>query len=434
VPVPTVAVRIDWDADGAFTGGYDDVSSRVLSDSVSWTRGRSADFSAEATGAASFTFRDDDHRFTPDRNWHDNPSFERGTTGWSTAPALPNSPSSAATSITQVTDDAGQGGTKAGEVVCSGSQWSGVVFAIPYAFRQSVTYSVAIWLKKMSGSTSIDCGLYSTTAGIDVAVGAGTITTSWAKYTFTWTPTSDHSDVVLWARCTAAAAATFRIDAIQVNPGATANPYLEAPTKGQLVPGRPVHIYATYSATDYPLFSGYIERLTPDPRAQTTTVVCYDVLRRLGEVDVVVPANALVQRSARDFRREALDDFERGDRNLIPNPSFETDIAEWSQWPSGTSGLSRDTSEHYDGAASLKHIASGIYSRSGAYSRFTPAAFAGVPYRFSIYAKGSGSWYLRVGDPGGTYASATFTATGTWTRFSVTHTPAASGTVFCWVE
>ena len=30
--VPSLTVRVDWDNDGAFTGGYDDVSSRVLSE------------------------------------------------------------------------------------------------------------------------------------------------------------------------------------------------------------------------------------------------------------------------------------------------------------------------------------------------------------------------------------------------------------------
>ena len=79
---PVVILRVDWDNDGAFTGGYDDVTAKVQADSLTWTRGRSADFSAEATGAASFTLVNVDDFFTPDRNWHDNPSFERGTTGW----------------------------------------------------------------------------------------------------------------------------------------------------------------------------------------------------------------------------------------------------------------------------------------------------------------------------------------------------------------
>jgi len=392
--VPTVTVRVDWANDGAFTQAIDDVSSRVRSEGLTWTRGRNADFSGEATGAASFTLRNDDDRFTPDRNWCDNPSFEADTAGWSTAASIVTA---ASTSITQVTDNAGQGGTKAGEAVLTAVSSSGVTLPIPYTFRSGVTYSVRVWLKSVSGNLNVDSGIGSL-ADSDWGYSTGAITTSWASKSFTWTPAADRAGATLWVRTTTAAAATLRIDAIQINPGASANTYLEAPTKGQLIPGRPVHIYATYSATDYPQFYGYIERLTPDPRARTVTITCYDLLRRLGEVEVVVPATAIT-RWNRDYRTEALGDFERGSHNLVSNPDFATNTAGW-----GTNGTSFSRVTGETGLPSGLTTAGEYICTSSTQLlyhdvRMAPIIPTGVTYRLSAYMRvpsGSSSWKLTL--------------------------------------
>ena len=116
----------------------------------------------------------------------------------------------------------------------------------------------------MSGNLNVRAGLASSGTPADIASSGANITTDWAQYTFSWTPSADRTDGVFFVRTTTAAAATVRTDAVQINPGATPNDYIEAPTKGQLVPGRPVHIYSTYSSTDHPGFYGFIQRLTPN--------------------------------------------------------------------------------------------------------------------------------------------------------------------------
>lgn len=417
---PVTTVRIDWSGDGAFTQAIDDVSARVVG-ALGWNRGRSADFSAEAQGSASFTLRNDDFRYTPDRNWHDNPSFEGGTTGWSAAAIA--SLTAAATSISQVTDNATGGGSKAGEAVLTATLNSGVAYAIPHKFRSGVTYSVTVWLKSMSGNLNVRAGLASSGTPADIASSGANITTSWAEYAFTWTPSADRTDAVFFVRTTTAAAATLRIDAVQVNPGAAANAYLEAPTKGQLVPGRPVHIYATYSAVDYPLFFGYIERLAPDPEDRTVSITCYDVLRRLAETDVVVAAQTFTSRSARDFRREVLEDFERGTRNLISNPEFATDTADW--FTSGT--LTRITTDGPPVAAGTtcgELVTTAVDQLAAQYARLTPVFLAGQVYRLSVYLRAPGTIVeAKIGfHAGGVETLVTVTPSAAWARYTVTLT------------
>ena len=445
---PVLTVRVDWGSDGAFTGAYDDVSSALLS-GVSWTRGRSADFSAEATGSATFALANHDDRFTPDRNWHDNPSFEVDTAGWSVAAIA--SLTAAATSIGQVTDNAtASTGSKAGEAVLTGTVNSGVTYPIPYTFRSGVTYAVSVYLKSMSGALTVRAGLASSGTPADIASSGADITAAWAAYTFTWTPSADRADGVFFVRTTAAAAATVRIDAAQVNPGAAANTFIEAPTKGQLIPGRPVHIYATHSATDYPAFFGYIERLAPDPRdPRSVAITCYDVLRRLSEVEVVVPANTFIERTGRDMRVEILSDFERGVLNLVGNPSFETDTTGWAV-SSGT--ITRITTDAASGTCCGEFAAPALNDALTYRCRLAPVFFANQLYRLSLVlwttlegrafqtdsfqddsfqtlTSGTSTWTIGLYTDAVTkIASKTITATTTKTRHTITFTVPATVT------
>ena len=433
---PVVTVRVDWGNDGAFDGAYDDVSAS-LADGLSWTRGRSADFSAEATGQAQFTLSNHDDRFTPDRNWHDNPSFEVGTAGWSVGEI--GGLFGAATSITQVTDNAGQGGTKAGEAVFPAAAtvaWqadsfqsdafgtlttAGVSYPIPYPFRSGVVYSVRVWLKSVSGALTVRAGLASAGTPTDIASSAANVTAAWAAYAFTWTPSADRTDAVFFVRTTAAAAATVRIDAVQVNPGSSANTYIEAPTRGQLVPGRPVHVYATHSATDYALFFGYIQRLAPNPRdPRSVTVTCYDVLQRLAETDVM---SAATVSTGREFRREVLGDFERGDRNLVANPEFATDTAGWAVI-AGTPTATRITTDGPPGATGTtcaEVATSNTFDLFGVTPTGVPTLFAGQAYRATFWLRATGFvvkasiWANSV-----TAVSRVITPSAKWTQHSMT--------------
>jgi hypothetical protein len=417
--VPTVTLRVDWDKDGTFTAGIDDVSTRVLSDTVSWTRGRSADFSAEATGSLSFTLRNDDDRYTPDRNWHDNPSFETGTTGWSVIAIA--SLTAAATSISQVTDNAtSASGTKAGEAVLTATSNSGVTFPIPYTFRSGVSYAVSVYLKSASGALAVRAGLASAGTPADIASSSSDITTSWAAYTFTWTPSADRSDAVFFVRTTAASAATVRIDAVQVNPGTAANTYLEAPTRGQLVPGRPVHLYATYSATDYPEFYGWIERLRPVPATRTVEVTCYDPLAAMGRASVVLDTRS---RTHREIRIDALNAWANATRrrNYASNPVFATDTTGWTAIGAGAT-LTRVTTDNPPEAGTGTTCADLAVTTSG--SAQTNVGYpvpAGATIRFTLWAK------VTSGTPTLTLTSAvssdtvekTWTPTSSWARYTV---------------
>jgi hypothetical protein len=219
-------------------------------------------------------------------------------------------------------------------------------------------------------------------------------------------------------------AAVFYIDAVQVNPGAAANTYLEAPTKGQLVPGKPVHIYATYSATDYAQFYGFIERLTPDPRGRSVAITCYDVLRRLSETEIAVGANTVVARSTRDYRVEVLSDFERGTINFCHNGSFETDTSGWTN-PSQFSRVAGDAAPGM-GSACGEFVAASQYNRVDFPLRLAPTYFAGSTYRFSCWVKHVSGPAFTLGAYIGSWSGSGFvtktipTTMTTWTRVTFT--------------
>lgn len=190
--------------------------------------------------------------------------------------------------------------------------------------------------------------------------------------------------------------------------------------------GKPVHIYSTYLGTDYPHFYGFIERVTPNPKEKTIDVTCYDVFRLLGETDVVVPENAFHGRSARDFRTDILSDYERGARNLIVNPSFETNTTGWSTPSGGT--LTRSATDAAPGAGSAygSFVATTTGQSVLVYARLAPYFFESQVYRFSVYLKvaaGTATWVIGLGT---TFKDVTVTTS--WQRFTLTYVmPAGAG-------
>jgi hypothetical protein len=263
--VPTLTVRIDWNGDGDFSDAGDDVSAYVLSDSITWTRGRNADFSGEATGSASFTLRND----------------------------------------------------------------------------------------------------------------AGT--------------------------------------------------FLGA---GSPLPGMPVHIQATYGGSTYPQFFGFVERVAPDPREKTVTVTCYDVLKRMSEVDTVIPYYASISRTARDYRLEALADYERGARNLLTNPSFEVNTTGWTNYGGSFARIATDAAPAAGGSCCGEFTwTTGSPNLVGA-AYLAPVFYAGVVYRASAWLRSvSGTVDVQFGlgydqdvTPGDS-AHIHATLTTTWTRHTVTFAP-----------
>lgn len=110
---------------------------------------------------------------------------------------------------------------------------------------------------------------------------------------------------------------------------------------------------------------------------------------------------------------------------LTANQSdVETNTAGLDSWGSGTTTITRDTTEHWHGAASLKVVTDGTHSFQGAAVIVTAATYqVGVPYTASVYLMGSGTVGLQL-QTDDTFAvigdSLTITLTGAWTRYSVT--------------
>lgn len=420
-------VRIDWSNAGAFgTTPFDTVA--PLTDDRLGIRiitGRSADAGAgEALGSIEFELENDDDAYTEERQWVDNPSLEWSTDGWSVA-AIPGL-LAAGTSISRVADHAPVStGAWAGSAVLPATLHAGVAFALPWPFARSRVHAFSIALKLASGATGVECGLASAGTPADIAVAAGTITNGWIVYSGTFTPSARRDDVVLFIRTTAAAAATVRFDAAQVNAGSSPRPFLEAPSRGQLVKGRPVHAYVTVAGVDKPRFFGRIDRIQPDPAKgrRTVRITAYSPLKSpLDEIAVYVPAFPFVQRSARDMRVAILEDAARGNRNLLPNPAFGNGGT--TPWSTNTSTLTRITTDVPPGAAAA---ARWVWSSGTAWLTIAatriPNALAGQLYHASVYLKsesGSTAVTLRVLGSGGTpVATKLVTITGEWRRYDL---------------
>lgn len=106
-------------------------------------------------------------------------------------------------------------------------------------------------------------------------------------------------------------------------------------------------------------------------------------------------------------------------KNLIGNPSFETDTSGWAV--AGGATLTRDTSRSYSGAASMKVDASAGAAYSGAGYTVSPNLALGLTYTYSAYVWApSGTSVNFAADALGT--NTTLVGNGTWQRVSVTGT------------
>ena len=106
--------------------------------------------------------------------------------------------------------------------------------------------------------------------------------------------------------------------------------------------------------------------------------------------------------------------------NLNPNPSVEVDTDGYATF---SSTISRDTTEHYHGVASLKCVTNNTGSGEGWQRTVTNESLAGLEYTFSVYLKGSGTVILSFWDDVITSQSGSLiTLLGTWTRYSLTKT------------
>lgn len=125
-----------------------------------------------------------------------------------------------------------------------------------------------------------------------------------------------------------------------------------------------------------------------------------------------------------------------GPANLVPNPSFETDLSGWA-----TSGvalnagatISRTTAQAYVGAASTQLNTTAAVAYEGAQISLPGRFRAGAPYTFSVSLKGNAGGeglQLLIGDAytGSNIGSSTVNLTNAWQQFTLTWTPSADRT------
>lgn len=145
-----------------------------------------------------------------------NASFETDVSGWSYL--FSTGVTNPATSFAQLNSAPSGGGINSGEAVLTSTLHSGLLYPFtPTVFHAGITYQCAVWLKSISGTLNVRAGIASDGTPTDIAQSGSDITTSWALYTFTWTPTADRTDAEFFIRTNTASAATVAIDGVQVN-------------------------------------------------------------------------------------------------------------------------------------------------------------------------------------------------------------------------
>lgn len=91
-----------------------------------------------------------------------------------------------------------------------------------------------------------------------------------------------------------------------------------SPIVNSLLPGRAVHVIATYSGTVYPIFAGYIRRIVPNGPDRKVQILAEDVLFRYDRAEVSVAQSA--SRSLYDLRGLILDAAaESSTRRVLPH-------------------------------------------------------------------------------------------------------------------
>lgn len=164
-----------------------------------------------------------------------NPSFEYGTTGWAANDSAGIVPAGA--SLAQIgTDNAPSAGTHCLQVsttVATGNE--GVcIAALPGPgggnWLAGTTYDFSLYIKSVSGSTSLQIGFGPDAAGF--ASSNITITGAWARYDLTWIPAANVATALIFVRNLAAQVQVFNIDAVMVIQGSAPISYFDGDTTG----------------------------------------------------------------------------------------------------------------------------------------------------------------------------------------------------------
>ena len=177
------------------------------------------------------------------RNLIANPSFETNTTGWSTSSPAYHMNSGA--TLTRQTPVIAQQGSYVGQIVTPGAVAAeGMAFAFSgYTFKGGTPYTLSM---SIMASASTDCDLMLGKASADCAKADPTVTTTWTRYSVTWTPASDDTTVYAVLRTNLGGspqARTIQVDGVMVEQASSAGTYIEG------VEGATVYDYEARNGT-----------------------------------------------------------------------------------------------------------------------------------------------------------------------------------------
>lgn len=177
------------------------------------------------------------------RNLIANPSFETNTTGWSTSSPAYHMNSGA--TLTRQTPVIAQQGSYVGQIVTPGAVAAeGMAFAFSgYTFKGGTPYTLSM---SIMASASTDCDLMLGKASADCAMADPTVTTTWTRYSVTWTPASDGTTVYAVLRTNLGGspqARTIQVDGVMVEQASSAGTYIEG------VEGATVYDYEARNGT-----------------------------------------------------------------------------------------------------------------------------------------------------------------------------------------
>jgi hypothetical protein len=228
-PAGTLSVRIEaYSASGsAVAGDTLDIDYLLLIPVSVWAKARGA---VDNTGTAFSAYDAFDQ---PTRtNLIANPSFETDTAGWSTSSPAYHMNSGA--TLTRQTPVIAQQGSYVGQIVTPGAAAAeGMAFAFSgYTFTAGVAYTLSM---SIMASASTDCDLVLGKASADCARSDITATTTWTRFSVTWTPAADGTSVYAVLRTDLGGspqARTIQVDAVMVEQASSAGTYFDGTSTG----------------------------------------------------------------------------------------------------------------------------------------------------------------------------------------------------------
>ena len=155
-------------------------------------------------------------------NLSTNPSFETDVLNWSTSGGVILQPGATLTRITTSSFS----GSASGQVVTTAAAGSEGIRQTISGLTIGLAYTFSVYIQSVSGGTSLDIGL-GTNAGTIQGI---TITTSWARYSVTHSPTATSRDITIFTP--SAVVATFNVDAVMVTLGSSPPTYGDGNTAG----------------------------------------------------------------------------------------------------------------------------------------------------------------------------------------------------------